>query len=191
MRYFLNSLFWAVIVIFLACNRQSAAIKSEKERQNYPDLKAYFNKEIQLLDSINPAMHKTITEGDEPVDSKPEKPDWKEELAIFETLYIADQTDSAKYEWDIDSSGDLKIMSWISRDTNTEVQRVAITYKKENIELIEAFLKKRSFVVDRDTRISYQPQKGYGIQMNENYIWSKPKRKEIFVELEPGTFLRK
>ncbi|MCC7298522.1 MAG: hypothetical protein IT244_09330, partial [Bacteroidia bacterium] len=66
-----------------------------------------------------------------------------------------------------------------------------ITRKNGRIELIEAKLKTRSFIVDRDTRLSYQPMKGYGIQMKENYLWSQARETEIFAEIDGSGFLKK
>ncbi|MBS3913076.1 MAG: hypothetical protein KG003_01120 [Bacteroidetes bacterium] len=144
-----------------------------------------------MLDSIKPVIHKTMVNNEDPMDVKMDSADWKEELSLFEMLDLRTAANEDKYTESVDSNGNLKIQRFSALDSNREIQSLSITYRNNEIELIEAFLKKRTFVVDRDTRMSYQPGKGYGIQLDENYIWSKPHTKEIFVELEPNGFLKK
>jgi hypothetical protein len=43
--------------------------------------------------------------------------------------------------------------------------------------------------MDRDLRISFQPRKGYGIQVKENAIWSSEKSYEIYIEINNSDFL--
>jgi len=47
----------------------------------------------------------------------------------------------------------------------------------------------RSWFMDRDLRISFQPRKGYGIQVNEDAIWASEKSYEIYIEINNSDFL--
>jgi hypothetical protein len=176
-------------VVFICSCGNGTGKKTAKGQ--YPDLKNYFKSEASVLDSLDPAAHVTVVENDEPVDKKYDSMDWKKELSIFEILDLAAEGNRDKFLVSVDSNARLRITHYSAVDTAQEIQSVSITELDGKTDLVEAFLKKRSFVVDRDTRLSYQPGKGYGIQVRENYIWSKPGSKEIFVEIESGNFLRK
>jgi len=45
--------------------------------------------------------------------------------------------------------------------------------------------------MDRDVEMSYQPKKGYRIQINENSMWKSPRIFEIFAEIENPEYLRR
>jgi hypothetical protein len=45
--------------------------------------------------------------------------------------------------------------------------------------------------MDRDVQMSYQPLKGYRIQINENALWNSPKQIEIFAEIQNNNDLRR
>jgi hypothetical protein len=172
----------------LSCGKGPA---KTADKGDFPNLPEFFTSEINALEAANPKVHRTVVRNEEPEDTQVDSVDWKEELSIFEMLDLSSPKENPRYSVSVDSSGNLKIATYSAFDSTRELQRVAITERNGKIELLEAFLKKRTFVVDRDTRLSYQPGKGYGIQIAENYIWSKPKTKEIFAEIEAMDFLKK
>jgi hypothetical protein len=161
------------------------------ETGNFPDLKSYFQHEIKVLDSARPSATKTIVENDEPKDTKFDSLDWNKEFAPFQMLDLASEGNKDKFKVIVDSSLTLKTTYYQALDTMQQLQLVTITEKDGNMELIEGFLKTRTFTLDRDTRLSYQPGKGYGIQIWENYVWSQPKRKEVYVQIDSRNFLRR
>ena len=63
-----------------------------------------------------------------------------------------------------------------------------IVYKGK-IEIMQWTVIQRSWFMDRDLRISFQPRKGYGIRVIENAIWSSEKSYEIYIEINNSDFL--
>jgi hypothetical protein len=93
------------------------------------------------------------------------------------------------YDTTMDESGPLKIVRMNARDTSVELQELMVTYRKGKIELMQWTVIQRSWFMDRDLRISFQPRKGYGIQVNENAIWASEKSYEIYIEINNSDFL--
>ncbi len=58
-----------------------------------------------------------------------------------------------------------------------------VNYRKQKIQLIQWTIKQRSWYMDRDVRISFQPRQGYGVSVSENAIWASPNSYEIFAEI--------
>ena len=180
--------FLPFFILLYSCANQG---NKNKTNTSFPDLKSYFQREIKWLDSVDPEIQKTVVEGEDPIDTKFDSVDWQEELGLFELLDLAAEGNHDKFEISIDSHQQLKTTHYIAKDTNQLIQMVSISENAGKTNLIEAMLKTRTFTLDRDTRLSYLPGRGYGVQISENYIWSKPKRREIFVEIATADFLRK
>jgi len=83
----------------------------------------------------------------------------------------------------VDSSGALKIVRFNAQDTAAELQELMVNYRKQKIQLIQWTIKQRSWYMDRDVRISFQPRQGYGVSVSENAIWASPNSYEIFAEI--------
>jgi hypothetical protein len=49
--------------------------------------------------------------------------------------------------------------------------------------LMQWTIKQRSWYMDRDVRISFQPRQGYGVSVKENAVWASPNSYEIFAEI--------
>lgn len=151
------------------------------------DISKYFNGQIQILNTKKPVFYKTVVVNGEPLNQEWDTVNWEKELEIFKTIDINKESLKGKYAMETDSSGPLVIQRFYTWDSALDVQEISITRVKDEIQLIEAKLRKRSLIVDRDMLLSYQPLKGYGIKMNEDYIWSKPGTHEIFMEIiAPG-----
>lgn len=160
-------------------------------KSGFFDFPAFFTEEIKTLSKLNPGLRKTIAIDGEPNTVSSDTADWNTELKVFFNIDLNPIISKEKYTIDLDSSAPLSILHYTAKDTTSEIQEVNITRKNGRIELIEAKLKTRSFIVDRDTRLSYQPMKGYGIQMKENYLWSQARETEIFAEIDGSGFLKK
>ena len=93
------------------------------------------------------------------------------------------------YDTTTDESGALKIVRMNARDSTNELQELMVTYRKGKIELMQWTVIQRSWYMDRDLRISFQPRKGYGVQVKENAIWSSEKSYEIYIEINNTDFL--
>lgn len=167
------------IVLVSSCGKSK--ISPQTPYYNFPE---YFGKQVSALNQLNPEIRKIIVTNDESIQIDTVGIDWKKELKIFEIIDLNLANITEKYDEFIDSNGSLAVVRYVVKDTTMELREVNVTRKNGQIQLIEAFAEKHTWVVDRSTRISYLPQKGYGVLVHDNYIWSKPKTTEIFVEIK-------
>ncbi len=142
--------------------------------------------EIAWLQKVQPGMTKTVTEGEKVETESIDSLDWQNELESIPTWSVFALSKKSKtqpaYDTTIDESGPLKIVRMNARDTAAELQELMVTYRKGKIEIMQWTVLQRSWYMDRDLRISFQPRKGYGIQVKENAIWSSEKSDEIYIE---------
>lgn len=149
--------------------------------------------EIAWLQKVQPGMTKTVTEGEKVETESIDTLDWNNELEAIRTWSVYAISKKSKmqpaYDTTIDESGPLKIERMNARDTAAELQELMVTYRKGKIEIMQWTVIQRSWFMDRDLRISFQPRKGYGIQVKENAIWSSEKSYEIYIEINNSDFL--
>ena len=138
-------------------------------------------------------MTKTVTEGEKVETESIDTLDWNNELEAIRTWSVFALSKKSKtqpaFDTTIDESGPLKIERMNARDTAAELQELMVTYRKGKIEIMQWTVIQRSWFMDRDLRISFQPRKGYGIQVKENAIWSSEKSYEIYIEINNSDFL--
>lgn len=149
--------------------------------------------EIDWLQKVQPGMTKTVTAGEKVETESLDSLDWNNEVEAIRTWSVFALAKKSKtqpaYDTAIDESGALKIVRMIARDTAAELQELMVTYRKGKIEIMQWTVIQRSWFMDRDLRISFQPRKGYGIQVIENAIWSSEKSYEIYIEINNSDFL--
>ena len=118
---------------------------------------------------------------------------WDNELEAIRTWSLQSITKKSNVQpasdTTTDESGALKIVRMNARDSTNELQELMVTYRKGKIELMQWTVIQRSWYMDRDLRISFQPRKGYGVQVKENAIWSSEKSYEIYIEINNTDFL--
>jgi hypothetical protein len=56
------------------------------------------------------------------------------------------------------------------------------------LEIIQVSTRERSWIVDRDKVLTYQPGRGYRIEVKEDYLWNSPTTTEIFVVFSKAEF---
>ncbi len=140
-------------------------------------------KEIDWLQKSQPGLRKTVTKGDEVSTESMDTLDWSNELEWVTEWSLAEAAKKSKYDETVDSSGALKIVRFNAQDTAAELQELMVNYRKQKIQLIQWTIKQRSWYMDRDVRISFQPRQGYGVSVSENAIWASPNSYEIFAEI--------
>lgn len=140
-------------------------------------------KEIDWLQKSQPGLRKTVTKGDEVSTESMDTLDWSNELEWVTEWSLTDAAKKSKYDETVDSSGALKIVRFNAQDTAAELQELMVNYRKQKIQLIQWTIKQRSWYMDRDVRISFQPRQGYGVSVSENAIWASPNSYEIFAEI--------
>lgn len=178
--------FYTGILLLAACTSDKVV-----KTADFFDFNGYFKEQIRLLDSLDPAFEKVISMNGEPQDEMSDSLNWNEELEIFLTLDLNKPSMKEKYRTETDSGGDIAIHKITAMDSAMYIQEISTTMVKGEIQLIEAILKKRSFIADRDVRLSYQPLKGYSLRISENYIWNKPQMREIYTQIQgPGHLMK-
>ena len=140
-------------------------------------------KEIDWLQKSQPGLRKTVTKGDEVSTESMDTLDWSNELEWATEWSLTEAAKKSKYDETVDSSGALKIVRFNAQDTAAELQELMVNYRKQKIQLIQWTIKQRSWYMDRDVRISFQPRQGYGVSVSENAIWASPNSYEIFAEI--------
>ncbi|MEY4002132.1 MAG: hypothetical protein RIT07_174 [Bacteroidota bacterium] len=152
-------------------------------QKGMPDLKAFFQNEVNKLTTMQPGLEKTIAVGEEVASFSADSLDWATELQPFMALDMSSAVYQNAFTANTDSNELLSISRYAAKDTTLEIQEISITRRNKNLEMMEIKTRKRSVWVNRDQVLSYLPGKGYNIMITEDYIWSSPKRTEIM-----GTF---
>jgi hypothetical protein len=189
---FLNNFVWILLLtgtFLMGCSKDSHVDATAE-----PDSFVRFaQNEIAWLQKMQPGMTKTVTEGEKVETETIDSLDWNNELEAIRTWSVYAISKKSKmqpaYDTTMDESGPLKIVRMNARDTSVELQELMVTYRKGKIELMQWTVIQRSWFMDRDLRISFQPRKGYGIQVNENAIWASEKSYEIYIEINNSDFL--
>jgi hypothetical protein len=183
------SLMFVSAALLIGCGKDSHV-----EAAAEPDSFVRFaQNEIAWLQKVQPGITKTVTEGEKVEAESIDTLDWNNELEAIRTWSVFALSKKSKiqpaYDTTIDESGPLKIERMNARDTAAELQELMVTYRKGKIEIMQWTVIQRSWFMDRDLRISFQPRKGYGIQVKENAIWSSEKSYEIYIEINNSDFL--
>jgi hypothetical protein len=154
--------------------------KVEFKKNRYFDLPAYFKAEVDNNVKSHFVLEKTIESGDDIHSDTLQNPDWKSELHRFLEVDLNKQ---GGFELTLDSSGPLAITRYSAIDSTLEVQELDITRRNGVIELLVIETRVNSFLLNRSERLSYQPGKGFGLRITEDYIWSRPSYYEIFAQI--------
>lgn len=163
----------------VACG-ESEGVKKVAEKDAFV---AFAQEEIAWLQQSQPGLRKTVSKGEEVSTETLDSVDWVNELEWLSAWSLVESSKKTKYDETVDTSGALKIVRFNAQDTAAELQELMVNYRKNKIQLMQWTIKQRSWYMDRDVRISFQPRQGYGISVNENAIWSSPKAYEIFAEI--------
>lgn len=189
---FSNNFVWILFLmgtLLMGCSKDSHVDAAAE-----PDSFVRFaQNEIAWLQKMQPGMTKTVTEGEKVETESMDSLDWNNELEAICTWSVYAISKKSKmqpaYDTTMDESGPLKIVRMNACDTAAELQELMVTYRKGKIELLQWTVIQRSWFMDRDLRISFQPRKGYGIQVKENAIWASEKSYEIYIEINNSDFL--
>lgn len=168
-------------LLVIACGeKNNATLPNNGE---YFDLKKFFATEIKNLSAAQPGIIRNFSEGEEVKTEQLKVKDWAQELAAFTELDMYNKNNKG-FKKAIDSSGTLMKVNFAATDTTQWIEYVSVNYNNNKIELIEINTRKQSWIVDRRVHYSYQPGRGYSISNYEDYIWSSPKRQDMFVQIK-------
>jgi len=177
-----------IFLFAFSCN--SGNQKNEKVK--YTDLwQVYMSSQIDTLTKANPSLIKTINQGEEVETLKMDSVNWANELGGFLNIDFSKESAKNKYAINTDSAGKISMIGFFAKDTNAYIQSFEVTRIDGKIDLLQWKTKTRSFLIDRDQVLAYQPGKGFRIQINENSLWASPKNIEIFGDIQNKAFLER
>lgn len=178
----------ALVALFTtACSEEQISDKSQFK----DPWQKFILQEIDSLTKQNPKLTKTINLGDE-VDTKVlDSVDWFNELSGFLGIDFTKEQGRAKYSSSLDSNGKIAMTSYYAQDTNALLQTFVVTKINGKIDLLTWTTKLRSFMMDREQELAYQPGKGYRINIKENSLWGSPRTIEIFGDIHKKEFLER
>lgn len=181
--------FSLLVTLFFGCRQESSIDYVPKDKWQ----KIIYN-DVNTLSDKNLTLNKTIAEKDkvenEKLDSL-EKGDWMKELEMFLNVNTEKELSVGNFDSSDDQSGKFRIINFYNKDSLASLQQFQIMRFENEVQILSWKLRSRSWMMDRDVEMSYQPKKGYRIKVNENSMWKSPRSFEIFAEIENLEYLRR
>lgn len=184
-RYWESGAVLMLCVLMAGCGKDQW-VDAAKESDSFV---RFAQNEILWLQKIQPGMRKTVTSGEDVSTETLDSVEWSNELEMIRSWSVSEYRKKHTYDETLDSAGSLMIVRYNAQDTLAELQELMVTYRKGKIDLMQWDIKQRSWYMDRDLRVSFQPRKGYGVRVSENAVWASPRAYEIFAEINNKEFL--
>lgn len=184
-RYGLSGAVLLLCLMMASCGKDQW-VDAAKESDSFV---RFAQNEILWLQKTQPGMRKTVTSGEDVSTETLDSVEWSNELEMIRSWSVSEYRKKHTYDETVDSAGSLMIVRYNAQDTLAELQELMVTYRKGKIDLMQWDIKQRSWYMDRDLRVSFQPRKGYGVRVNENAVWASPRAYEIFAEINNKEFL--
>lgn len=184
-RYWESGAVLMLCVLMAGCGKDQW-VDAAKESDSFV---RFAQNEISWLQKIQPGMRKTVTSGEDVSTETLDSVEWSNELEMIRSWSVSEYRKKHTYDETVDSAGSLMIVRYNAQDTLAELQELMVTYRKGKIDLMQWDIKQRSWYMDRDLRVSFQPRKGYGVRVSENAVWASPRAYEIFAEINNKEFL--
>jgi hypothetical protein len=184
-RYWESGAVLMLCVLMAGCGKDQW-VDAAKESDSFV---RFARNEIMWLQKIQPGMRKTVTSGEDVSTETLDSVEWSNELEMIRSWSVSEYRKKHTYDETVDSAGSLMIVRYNAQDTLAELQELMVTYRKGKIDLMQWDIKQRSWYMDRDLRVSFQPRKGYGVRVSENAVWASPRAYEIFAEINNKEFL--
>jgi len=175
----------------ISCTQQEPLSGSNSNPNSNPNSNdkwaTFMEAEVVKLSKLPVVVTKDITEG-EKVERQnvtlKSQAEWEEELKGFLNFQTLKELEKSKSKETIDSNGMYHISRSAASDTNAYLQEFTVWKVKNEVQILTWKYKTRSLLMDRNVEMSYQPMKGYRLQIWENSFWSSPKQIEIFATFE-------
>jgi hypothetical protein len=181
----MNALVIVLIMGITACTESEH--KSSSVQTTSDKWAEFMKSEVVELSKSPVDITKDITEGESverQVITLKSQSEWEEELKGFLNFQTESELIKSKSRQTIDSNGMYHIARNSASDTNAYLQEFTVWKVKNEVQILTWKYKTRSFLMDRNVEMSYQPMKGYRLQIWENSVWSTPKQIEIFATFE-------
>ncbi len=170
-----------------SCTKKEPLSGSNSNPNSNDKWATFMEAEVVKLSKLSVVVTKDITEG-EKVERQnvtlKSKAEWEEELKGFLNIQTLKELEKSKSKETIDSNGMYHISRSAASDTNAYLQEFTVWKVKNEVQILTWKYKTRSLLMDRNVEMSYQPMKGYRLQIWENSFWSSPKQIEIFATFE-------
>jgi hypothetical protein len=170
-----------------SCTKKEPLSGSNSNPNSNDKWATFMEAEVVKLSKLPVVVTKDITEG-EKVERQnvtlKSKAEWEEELKGFLNFQTLKELEKSKSKETIDSNGMYHISRSAASDTNAYLQEFTVWKVKNEVQILTWKYKTRSLLMDRNVEMSYQPMKGYRLQIWENSFWSSPKQIEIFATFE-------
>lgn len=187
--YMFTSL-WSVLLWLCVFGLGSCLDNEKISRSSEKDSFLRFaQNEIQFLQKNQPGGRKTVGLEEDVKTEVLDSIDWGNEIEATCKWTLTETKKKSIVETTVDSSGQLMIVRYNCVDTMAPLQELMVSYRKGLIDLMQWTVQQRSWWIDRNMRISFQPRKGFGISVKENSIWASPKSYEIYIEINNSDFL--
>ncbi len=177
------ALFIFAALIFGRC-AEGEGIK-EKPQSPFFDIKAYFQKETERLQSEQPPVKKTVTIGGEKEEQSLDQLDYEKELIVFQDSDINRTSWWDRY--DIDSTfneGQLSAISYSALNENLKTRRVELQFSNAEVQAVFIENETNSLAVNFFQQLRYLPGKGYSIYTRQKVTLSAPEEMKIEVSFK-------
>ena len=137
------------------------------------DLKGYFEKEITRLEGIKKGK-KTSVVNDKREEKTLDSLDFRSELKIFSSSDINRPAWADKYDIEelFNPKGQQAETNYLAKSEKLKTRKISIEFEAGKVSKI--FIENRipSLIATTRQRLSYRPQKGYSIEINQKVIFS-------------------
>lgn len=183
--FVLLNLSYFMLVVAIGCNQHGTSDSPIDKVNPYYDLKGFFEREIQALETMKPTIVKTISL-DEQIEKKELKDvDLRKELDLFIKADINKPAWSDIYLIDslISPISKRSVLRYRSRDPKQKIQSIEIEFDSlQSPTKIEIQSNVKSAIANTNETLIYYARKGYSIQTDQKVIFGNPTKLRIEVE---------
>ncbi len=181
MRY-LSFVFLGLVWLLSACNSISDNEPRKERVKKFYDLEAFFNAEINRLDSLGIQLSKQLRLNDKRESAVQENVDYEKELKVFVEADINKPAWWDKYEGDTTFYQQDKIqqIKYESSDKELKTQLIIISFaQNQQIDSVQVFNRLESTMMNLTQKMVYNTDNGYKIYATEKLLVSSENEVDI------------
>lgn len=152
-----------VLVIVAGYSSCNSTAPNNKNRAEYFDNPAFFEKEASLKQAANIALFKTVESEGKTEQKRINYIDWKKELGVFSAITLNKSSYSGKYTIDSLQHAEKRQITYSTIDPKLPIKQFIVCDSSGKIQSIEAFKNESSNLVDSELRWRYVPDSGFSI----------------------------
>lgn len=181
MRY-LFFVFLGLLWLLSACNSISNTEPRKERVKKFYDLEAFFNAEVNRLDSLGMQLSKQVRLNDKRESAVQKNVDYEKELKVFVEADINKPAWWDKYQGDTTLYQQDKIqqIKYESSDKELKTQRIIISFTpNQQIDSVQVFNRLESTMMNLSQNMVYNPDKGYKVYTTEKLLLSSENEVDI------------